>query len=133
MGRYYHGDIEGKFMFGVQSSDDADFFGVKGYTTYLNYNFDECDKPKVKMGLKECKKRLGKHQKQLDEFFRGEGSKGYNDETLLEHLISINPKYPIICGGKVRELLEWYARFYLGKQIEKCLDKEGYCNFEAEI
>jgi hypothetical protein len=29
MGRYYHGDIEGKFMFGVQSSDDADFFGVK--------------------------------------------------------------------------------------------------------
>jgi len=28
MGRYYNGDIEGKFWFAVQSSDDADFFGV---------------------------------------------------------------------------------------------------------
>ena len=30
MGRYYEGDIEGKFWFGVQSSDDADFFGCEG-------------------------------------------------------------------------------------------------------
>ena len=29
MGRYYDGDIEGKFWFGVQSSDDAEFFGAK--------------------------------------------------------------------------------------------------------
>ena len=28
MGRYYTGDIEGKFWFAVQSSDDADFFGL---------------------------------------------------------------------------------------------------------
>ena len=28
MGRYYHGTIEGKFMFGVQTSTDADFFDV---------------------------------------------------------------------------------------------------------
>jgi hypothetical protein len=133
MGRYYHGDIEGKFMFGVQSSNDADFFGSEGFATYLNYGFDESDKPKVKMGLKECKKRLGKFKKQLDEFFRGEGSKGYNEEILLEHLISINPKYPIICGGKVRELLEWYARYYLGDQIHNCLKKHGHCSFEAEI
>ena len=27
MGRYYQGDIEGKFWFGVQSSDDANNFG----------------------------------------------------------------------------------------------------------
>jgi hypothetical protein len=27
MGRYYNGDIEGKFWVAVQSSDDADFFG----------------------------------------------------------------------------------------------------------
>ena len=30
MGRYYNGDIEGKFWFAVQSSDDADFFGQQG-------------------------------------------------------------------------------------------------------
>ena len=30
MGRYYRGDIEGKFLFGIQESNDADFFGTKG-------------------------------------------------------------------------------------------------------
>jgi hypothetical protein len=29
MGRYYQGDIEGKFWFGCQSSDDGEFFGAK--------------------------------------------------------------------------------------------------------
>ena len=31
MGRNYFGDIDGKFGFACQSSDDADFFGVTGY------------------------------------------------------------------------------------------------------
>ena len=43
MGRYYHGDIEGKFMFGVQSSTDADFFGVEGEATHLSYGFNAED------------------------------------------------------------------------------------------
>ena len=30
MGRYYSGDIEGKFWFAVQDSDDADHFGIEG-------------------------------------------------------------------------------------------------------
>ena len=29
MGRYYHGDIEGKFWFAVQSSNDADFLDAR--------------------------------------------------------------------------------------------------------
>ncbi len=42
MGRYYSGDIEGKFWFGVQSSDDADFFGVTGYAPEtLEYYFEK--------------------------------------------------------------------------------------------
>jgi hypothetical protein len=32
MGRYYSGDIEGKFVFGSQSSTAADRFGVEGHT-----------------------------------------------------------------------------------------------------
>jgi len=31
MGRYYYGDIEGKFWFGIQSSTDASFFGADHY------------------------------------------------------------------------------------------------------
>ena len=37
MGRYYHGDIDGKFWVAVQSSTDADFFGVEGEVTHVNY------------------------------------------------------------------------------------------------
>ena len=46
MGRYYSGDIEGKFWFALQSSDAADRFGVVG------------TQPKVgeKLNLKKRKK-----------------------------------------------------------------------------
>ena len=41
MGRYYWGDIDGKFAFAIQSSNDADFFGVQGYQPeQLQYNFE---------------------------------------------------------------------------------------------
>ena len=30
MGRYYNGDINGKFWFAVQNSNDANHFGVRG-------------------------------------------------------------------------------------------------------
>jgi hypothetical protein len=46
MGRYYSGDISGKFWFGIQSSHDADYFGVKGYydkTLYWSHCGGECD------------------------------------------------------------------------------------------
>jgi hypothetical protein len=39
MGRYYYGDIQGKFWFGVQNSDDASYFGVE--PEYL-YEFLDC-------------------------------------------------------------------------------------------
>ena len=43
MGRYYNGDIEGKFWFAVQSSDDADFFSIDSFTgeVILAINPDE--------------------------------------------------------------------------------------------
>ena len=37
MGRYYHGDIQGKFWFGVQSSSDASHFGVEPTQMYTFY------------------------------------------------------------------------------------------------
>ena len=42
MGRYYHGDIEGKFWFAIQDSNAADRFGSTGYEPqYIHYYFDE--------------------------------------------------------------------------------------------
>ena len=37
MGRYYYGDIEGKMVFGIQSSDDADHFGCIGKDVFKFY------------------------------------------------------------------------------------------------
>ena len=42
MGRYYEGDIEGKFWFGVQSSDDGEFFGAQEQeSNYIDYYVDK--------------------------------------------------------------------------------------------
>jgi hypothetical protein len=41
MGRYYTGDISGKFWFSIQNSDDADHFGCKGIIN--NYKFLICE------------------------------------------------------------------------------------------
>ena len=56
MGRYYSGDIEGKFWFGVQDSDDASFFGGEVVEpNYIQYPFDrERDMENVEKGLKTC-------------------------------------------------------------------------------
>ena len=95
--------------------------------------FGKEDQPKVKDGLKECKKRLDKYKKQMDTFFKTVADKGYNDEMLLEYFKKNNPKYPVLCTGKCSRTLQMVARFYEGKQIDKCIEDDGYCSFEAEL
>ena len=126
MGRYYNGDIEGKFWFGVQSSDDGDFFGSKGQepNTFLNYHFTKDEHLKdIKKGIKECEKELGTWKEKLDKFFKD--NNGYNDK-MIEDQLGLKEE-------KSRELLEWYARLELGNQILECVMKQGDCSFEAEL
>ena len=129
MGRYYHGDIEGKFMFGVQSSNDADFFGVEGFATYLNYGFDLADLPKVEEGIKECENVLGEYLDYINKFFKERDS--YNNEQLSKYLTDKLGRD--VTKKDVMFNLEWYARLELGKEIRDCLKENSYCNFEAEI
>lgn len=121
MGRYYTGDIQGKFWFGVQSSDDGEFFGAKENQNRINYYVDDLEQ--VQAGLKECRKQLRGYKRSLDTFFKL--NNGYNDEILTKHL-GVTPQ-------KTEELLTWYARLILGLKIEKCVKKQGYCEFEAEL
>ena len=126
MGRYYNGDIEGKFWFGVQSSNDGDFFGSKGEepNTFLNYHFTKDEHLKdIKKGIKECEKELGTWKEKLDKFFKD--NNGYNDK-MIEDQLGLKEE-------KSRELLEWYARLELGNQILECVMKQGDCSFEAEL
>ena len=123
MGRYYNGDIEGKFWFAVQASDDAAFFGGDEYeVTTLNYHFEKDNLPEIKNGLDECKKKLGKYKAMLDKFFK---KKGYHDDGELA-------KYLEVDLPKARELVEWYARLELGKKIYDKVKETGSCDFEAE-
>lgn len=124
MGRYYSGDIEGKFWFGVQSSDDASFFGGEMYEpSEINYVFGKDDLEGVNEGIKTCKKELGKNKKKLDDFFSKNHM--YNEASINEQTgISI---------GEVPSLLKWYARLELGIKIRDCIKKNGYCQFTAEL
>lgn len=125
MGRYYSGDINGKFWFGVQSSDDASFFGgTECEPSYIEYSFSKAnDWQSVIDGLNKCVKELGDYREQLDTFFRTHDS--YSDQELATYLG--------LTEEETKEKLMWYARLELGKKIKDCLQEQEYCNFEAEL
>ena len=88
MGRYYQGDIEGKFWFGVQSSDDANNFGGSeielqdddGEIYELEYFFNKEDLESINEGIQTCITDLGEFRSKLDEVFSS--SNGYNPDVL---------------------------------------------------
>jgi hypothetical protein len=122
MGRYYTGDIEGKFWFAVQDMMDASFFGGEASEArYINYYFGQKHLHSIKKGIKTCFKKLGKNKAKLDQFFALNNI--YNDEMLIE------------AGFKKDEiptLLKWYARLDLGEKILKYVKEHSSCSFKAE-
>jgi phage terminase large subunit len=129
MGRYYDGDIEGKFWFGVQSSDDAEFFGAKEREPmFVEYGVE--DIAEVDKGLDMCILNLGANKERLDKFFDS-CEHGYNDEMLIKYYkdkvkLTIDEDF-------VRKMLIWYARLDLGEKIKKCMVEKGFCEFRAEL
>ena len=116
MGRYYNGDIEGKFWVAVQSSNAADQFGVEGYQpTLLEYYFGSHDIPAVKDGIKKIKDRLD--YKKVNGFFEDSG--WYNQDDLDK-------------AGITDSEVSDFADLNLGEKILKCLEDNGDCNFTAE-
>ena len=123
MGRYYSGDIEGKFWVAVQSSGDASFFGGQSWEpNYLNYSFYEEDLPTIEHGVEACQKALGKYKVKMDKFFAVHDF--YSDIDL-----SIALKVP---EPQTKLLTEWYARLLLGEKILKSVNDIGQCEFKAE-
>jgi len=118
MGRYYNGDINGKFWFAVQSSNAADRFGQTGYTNYINYYFGEEDLKNVEKEIKVIEDNLKNKKQILDDFFASVSSYSKSD------LDSI--------GITERDLSE-YADLGLGIKIRDCIKEIGYCGFDAEL
>ena len=122
MGRYYHGDIEGKFWFAVQSSCDGEYFGMEQQEpSYLPYYSDDLDL--AEEGVQECKEKLRGYLTIIRKFFNSRSS--YTNKTLAEALK--------VSEDKTAHLLTWYARLTLGEKIVKCIKKEGSCWYEAEL
>ena len=124
MGRYYYGDIEGKFWFAVQPSNSADRFGVEGQApNFLEYRFDEDDIETVENELNDIKKALGDDFEKLNKFFTEHSS--YNDKEIAKLL-----------GVDETEVL-WYlsefADYNLGLNILNKLKEHGICEFNAEL
>jgi hypothetical protein len=129
MGRYYSGDIDGKFWFGVQASDDADFFGVTGSPSYIEYYFDLEDQDKVKNGIEKCESVLSANLERLNKFFDEHDS--YNDEMLIEHW---KKHFEVeLDKDSINMILKWYARHALGQKIYNCIQETGQCGFSAEL
>ena len=117
MGRYYFGDIEGKFMFAVKSSDAADRFGSLGQRPdIIEYYFSDEHLPIINEELEKLKDA---HEK-VTKFFGSIGNGGYNDEMAAEY-------------GLTKQDLSDYADYNLGKNIKDCLEENGDCFFSAEL
>jgi len=141
MGRHYDGDIEGKFWFAVQSSDDGEYFGAiditeentdsdyhDGFVDYVIY-FSDIDR--VKDGIDLCKRQLRGNYLILNEFFLS--NNGYNDEMIIKHYqktrgIHINESF-------LREQLTIFARLDFGTQILLYFNENPGedCHFTAEM
>ena len=123
MGRYYSGDIEGKFWFAVQSSDAADRFGVTGVQPQeLYYYFDRDNLDDVEAELKIIKKYLGKNLTKIVKYFKTNAS--YNDSYIAAYL-NVSELY-------AKSILKHYADYELGMKIRKCILENGQCEFTAE-
>lgn len=120
MGRYYSGDIEGKFMFAVQSSVAADRFGVTHNDPgYVEYYFDEDQLDTLKSELEKLKPNYDI----VNAFFekrRSEGSVSYGQDDLKNSSIT-------------EQMISDYADYNLGKKIKDCVEEQGSCGFSAEL
>ena len=150
MGRYYDGDINGKFWFGVQSSDAADRFGQRGQEpSYIEYYYDRDDLDEVEAEIIAIILKLGGQFEKMEEFFSQ--NNGYNDKMLDEveaEIIAIilklggeeffsqnngyNDKMLNEAGIDIA-LLSDYADYCLGIKIRDCIKEIGGCSFTAEL
>ena len=128
MGRYYTGDIEGKFAFAIQSSDAADRFGVIGHPpNYLEYNYNEDDLEELQKELKNIEDAFGGHKPALKIYF--DLYKTQDDAPLSFVSYIKEGGLPELTESQLSE----YYDYVLGRKILDCIQETGSCSFDAEL
>lgn len=146
MGRYYHGDIEGKFWFGIQDSRDPVNFGGQEILVVddeengedaeviaSHFLFEKKDLQTIQNGLDKCLAILGSNKEKIDEFF--EQRESYSDNELVAHLDLVdeaNDIGPVEAMTLTKAFLMIYARYNLGLKIKACVEETGQCDFIAD-
>ena len=130
MGRFYNGDINGKWWFAVQSSDTPERFG--GQKTSIDYII--CNDEEFQEKMQKLKTTLGENTKIFDEFFVKNNS--YNNEKLVEFFQDkgINqPKEKLQVD--IEYLLSDYADYQFGLDVAEYFKNSGedYCNLSSEL
>ena len=119
MGRYYSGDINGKFWFALQPSDaPSRFGGEETEPSYINYYFNEDHLEEIENEIEAIEESLGDKKKIIDDFLQTKG--GYSSDDLTK------------LGITEKEMRD-FADLGLGIQIRDCILENGDCNFEAEL
>lgn len=120
MGRYYSGDIEGKFWFGVQPSTAPAHLGAT--ETHITYSFS--DSEDLLRRITQLRKEMGKDFDKLERFF---ANHTYYSEEDLEKELGATPE-------RVRTVLGLYADYKLGEKVYNYMQKnDGYCEIVAEL
>jgi len=120
MGRYYNGDVEGKFMFAVQGSDAHERFGaLELESNYVDYVVYRDNYAEICAELDAIKHKG--HIDKVEKMFSKEN--GWNDEILARHNVTL-------------ENLSEYADYEIGMQLKEFFDDNpdvDECRFDAEI
>ena len=159
MGRYYEGDIDGKFWFAVQSSDDGEFFGAEEQeSNWIDYYVDR-ETFEETNGIKKCKKELTfKHngktkrwwvlhdnwQKVVDEHYKANTNDpdnkykyiGFAEWLKKEHDIGTGERsFTDAIDSEFNTIYVWLARLDMGRKMQKYFKdnpNEDYLSFQAE-
>lgn len=128
MGRYYSGDIEGKFAFAIQNSNAADRFGVIGQTpNFIEYYFTEDNLEELKEELKNIEDAFSEHKTALKTYF--DLYKTQDDAPLSFSSYIKEGGLPELTEAQLSE----YYDYLLGRKILDCIQETGTCTFDAEI
>ncbi len=143
MGRYYTGDIEGKFWFALQDSDDATHFG--GTHDYVDADGEVCEEEKeaieiyshfdlthvgdIEDELASCNRQLGELKPIIQTLLASESGFYGSDTFIQTHFGSLG--YTTFASIKPKLVI--YARMSLGQKILDCVKTKGVCNFASEL
>lgn len=110
MGRYYDGDINGKFWFAIQPSNVGDRFNqYESNANITTYSIDREEYDDIKDTLRKIKANA--NYEVITEFFND--NNGYNDKTLND-------------AGITKEQLSEYADYEFGKKIIDFFDNNPH-------